>query len=80
MEYRQRIRSKPTPVLELTPASHRLQAMRQQADNANEKRIKALKTPLNKASDNLKTQYRLSSLKTANKSRVKTEKPLERTR
>lgn len=56
-------REKPAPVLQLTPATHRMTEMKRQTSNQNERRIAVLKEGLHSAGQKMNTQHRLSVLK-----------------
>ena len=80
LEYRQKNINKPAAKLELTPASHRLIAMKKQTTQTNENRIAILRASLNKQSNNFSHQYRISVLKGEVKTAEVRQKHSPRTR
>jgi hypothetical protein len=63
LDYRQKQRTIPSPVLEPKSVTQRLSTLRQQSSSQNEDRITTLKNSLVKTGSNFRQQYRLSVLR-----------------
>lgn len=78
LDYRQKQRTTPSPVLEPKSITQRLTALRQQSARQNEDRISILNKSLAKAGSNLHQQYRLSVLRGETKAPARSRDPKEK--